>query len=235
MTLGENLQQLRKSAGLSQEEVAGRLFVSRQSVSKWENGQAEPGVENLKALAALYGVTMDQLTGMSPPQKRTFFWTKLGDEIWAALADLPTDVRAGMKAASSELEANTGFWTSVKDLFTSEEPDMLVDDRERRAVSFYHVVVWTRTIAVLLEWFLLDGPHIPFDWLAMLLGLAWREPCVWAAVQVLLWINAALNVGNLFAVPAIGIIGLFLAYLFLCAFLRQEVRDYFHVDRGEVE
>lgn len=42
MTLGENLQQLRKSAGLSQEEVAGRLFVSRQSVSKWENDQAEP-------------------------------------------------------------------------------------------------------------------------------------------------------------------------------------------------
>ena len=63
MTLGENLQELRKAAGLSQEEVAGRLFVSRQSVSKWENDQAEPGVENLKALADLYGVTMDQLVG----------------------------------------------------------------------------------------------------------------------------------------------------------------------------
>lgn len=64
MTLGENLQNLRKERGLSQEEVAGRLFVSRQSVSKWELGQAEPGVENLKALAELYGVTMDELTGM---------------------------------------------------------------------------------------------------------------------------------------------------------------------------
>lgn len=63
MTLGENLQKLRREAGLSQEEVAGRLFVSRQSVSKWENGQAEPGVENLKALADLYGVTLDQLAG----------------------------------------------------------------------------------------------------------------------------------------------------------------------------
>lgn len=63
MTLGENLQKLRREAGLSQEEVAGRLFVSRQSVSKWENDQAEPGVENLKALAELYGVTLDQLTG----------------------------------------------------------------------------------------------------------------------------------------------------------------------------
>ena len=63
MTLGENLQALRKAHGLSQEEVAGRLFVSRQSVSKWENDQAEPGVENLKALAELYGVTLDRLTG----------------------------------------------------------------------------------------------------------------------------------------------------------------------------
>ena len=55
MTLGENLQNLRKEAGLSQEQVAQQLFVSRQTVSKWENNLAEPGVENLKALAKLYG------------------------------------------------------------------------------------------------------------------------------------------------------------------------------------
>ena len=67
MTLGENLQNLRKEAGLSQEQVAQQLFVSRQTVSKWENNQAEPGVENLKALAGLYGVTLDRLVGMEPP------------------------------------------------------------------------------------------------------------------------------------------------------------------------
>ena len=67
MTLGENLQNLRKKAGLSQEQVAQQLFVSRQTVSKWENNLAEPGVENLKALAGLYGVTLDRLVGMEPP------------------------------------------------------------------------------------------------------------------------------------------------------------------------
>lgn len=67
MTLGENLQNLRKEAGLSQEQVAQQLFVSRQTVSKWENNLAEPGVENLKALARLYGVTLDWLVGMEPP------------------------------------------------------------------------------------------------------------------------------------------------------------------------
>ena len=63
MSLSENLQRLRKEKGLSQEDVAQKLFVSRQSVSKWENGAAEPGVENLKALANLYGVTLDELMG----------------------------------------------------------------------------------------------------------------------------------------------------------------------------
>lgn len=64
MTLGENLQRLRKERGLSQEEVARRLFVSRQSVSKWELDQSEPGVEYLKVLAELYGVSLDELAGM---------------------------------------------------------------------------------------------------------------------------------------------------------------------------
>lgn len=63
MTLGENLQRLRKARGLSQDEVAEKLFLTRQSVSKWENDGAEPGIENLKALARLYGVTVDDLVG----------------------------------------------------------------------------------------------------------------------------------------------------------------------------
>lgn len=63
MTLGENLQNLRKASGLSQDEVAEKLFVTRQSVSKWETDKAEPGVENLKTLAKLYGVSVDVLVG----------------------------------------------------------------------------------------------------------------------------------------------------------------------------
>lgn len=68
MTLGENLQNLRKEKGLSQEEVAKVLFVTRQTISKWETGKAEPGVSNLKALAELYGVTLEQLVLWETPQ-----------------------------------------------------------------------------------------------------------------------------------------------------------------------
>nr|WP_249315526.1 helix-turn-helix transcriptional regulator [Bacillus sp. FJAT-49711] len=51
----------RKNRGWSQEELAGKLFVSRQSVSKWENGQNYPSIEIVIKLSDLFGVTIDEL------------------------------------------------------------------------------------------------------------------------------------------------------------------------------
>lgn len=61
LTLPERLRQLRSTAGYSQELLAERLGVSRQAVSKWETGTAEPSTANLLALADLYGITVDVL------------------------------------------------------------------------------------------------------------------------------------------------------------------------------
>ena len=63
MTLetAERLVQLRKAHGLSQEELAEKLNVSRQAVSKWERAESSPDTDNLIALAALYGVTLDEV------------------------------------------------------------------------------------------------------------------------------------------------------------------------------
>ena len=63
MTLetAERLVQLRKSHGLSQEELAEKLNVSRQAVSKWERAESSPDTDNLIALATLYGVTLDEV------------------------------------------------------------------------------------------------------------------------------------------------------------------------------
>lgn len=192
MTLGENLQNLRRAAGLSQEEVAGKLFVSRQSVSKWENGQAEPGVENLKALAELYGVSMDELTGM-PSQP-------------------------GPVGAASVPPETVG-------------PDL----REKKAVSYYHGVLAARTMTVIvLEMMLLQGGiKVPFDWLAMLVGLFLRKEPVWWIVQVFLWLNVAVNLVNLTLEPVLGAVGLIHTGIFLYAFFRREVKAYFHMtERG---
>lgn len=61
MTLGEKLQALRKARGLSQEQLALELNVSRQAVSKWELDESVPDLDKLRALCAFFGVTSDYL------------------------------------------------------------------------------------------------------------------------------------------------------------------------------
>ena len=66
--IANKLQQMRKKNGLSQEELAIKMGVTRQAVSKWERAESAPDMENLILLAKLYGVTIDELlnTGTSP-------------------------------------------------------------------------------------------------------------------------------------------------------------------------
>ena len=59
--LGDNLYTLRKQKGISQDEFAEKLGVSRQAVSKWERNEAYPDTENLIAISRFYGVSIDDL------------------------------------------------------------------------------------------------------------------------------------------------------------------------------
>lgn len=59
------LQQFRKMNGYSQEVLAEKLGISRQSISKWERAEASPEIDNLMALAKIYGVTIDELLDTS--------------------------------------------------------------------------------------------------------------------------------------------------------------------------
>lgn len=59
------LQQLRKMNGYSQEVLAEKLGISRQSISKWERAEASPEIDNLMALAKIYGITVDELLDTS--------------------------------------------------------------------------------------------------------------------------------------------------------------------------
>ena len=61
MEFNEKLQELRKHKGLTQEELAELLFVSRTAVSKWESGRGYPNIDSLKAIARFFGVTIDEL------------------------------------------------------------------------------------------------------------------------------------------------------------------------------
>lgn len=82
MTIGKRVAQLRRAKGLTQEELASRLGVSPQAVSKWENDQTCPDISLLLPLSRLLGVTTDELLSgsqesatvqMLPPEQRKDF------------------------------------------------------------------------------------------------------------------------------------------------------------------
>lgn len=57
----EKLQELRKSRGLTQEELAEALFVSRTAISKWESGRGYPSIDSLKEISRYFSVSIDEL------------------------------------------------------------------------------------------------------------------------------------------------------------------------------
>ena len=61
MEFNEKIQELRKQKGLTQEELAEKLYVSRTAISKWESGRGYPNIESLKAIAKFFDVTVDEL------------------------------------------------------------------------------------------------------------------------------------------------------------------------------
>lgn len=84
MTLGRKIQKLRKDYGWTQEELANRVGVSAQAVSKWETDVSSPDISLLRPLAEQFGVSVDELLNMEetaekpvvqlvPPEKRKSF------------------------------------------------------------------------------------------------------------------------------------------------------------------
>ena len=65
MTLGEKIYKLRTKRSMTQEQLAEKIGVSRQSVSKWETDSAIPDIEKLKLLAEIFEVSITELLGMN--------------------------------------------------------------------------------------------------------------------------------------------------------------------------
>ncbi|MCR5825962.1 MAG: helix-turn-helix domain-containing protein [Oscillospiraceae bacterium] len=101
MKLKEKLTQLRKEKGWSQLELAERLNVSRQAVSRWENGLAIPSTDKLKQLSTLYGVSLDSLLSdseeMKPPEKPEITATEAESDENAAIHIIRVKSRTRLK------------------------------------------------------------------------------------------------------------------------------------------
>ena len=106
--LGENLVELRKYHNLSQEELADRIGVSRQTLSKYETGESLPDIEKSQALAEVFGVSLDDLVkykkeenmglGVPPKGKHIFGMVKVGEKgqiVIPAKARKLFDIRPG--------------------------------------------------------------------------------------------------------------------------------------------
>lgn len=61
MKLSEKLVSLRRASGMTQDELAAKLFVTRTAVSKWENNKGYPGIDSLKLLSQVYNISLDEL------------------------------------------------------------------------------------------------------------------------------------------------------------------------------
>ena len=128
MNLGNSLSAARKKSGLSQEEVAEKLGVSRQTISKWELDETLPDIRQSKRLAVLYHLSLDELIDFdvelqeirqaidssSPERDRQVDWTKLWAQKYPVLAAYPQQVRAGdytagLQAMLDRLKREQGY------------------------------------------------------------------------------------------------------------------------------
>lgn len=140
MELHEKLQTLRKQKGLTQEELAARLYVSRTAISKWESGRGYPSIDSLKAISGFFSITIDELlsgeellTVAQTEQRQTqtrfrdqifgtldcaagllfflpFFGQSGADGIRAVSLFSLTEISAYLKAAYGILTAATALW-----------------------------------------------------------------------------------------------------------------------------
>ena len=128
MSLGNSLFNARKKSALSQEEVAEKLGVSRQTISKWETGETLPDIRQSKGLAMLYHVTLDELVeydfderqaqemidSVSEKAQAKVDWNKVWSKKYPVLASYQQTVRVGdyapkLRELLARLRADYGY------------------------------------------------------------------------------------------------------------------------------
>ncbi len=128
MSLGNSLWNARKKSGMTQEEVAEQLGVSRQTISKWELDETLPDIRQSKHLAELYRVTLDQLVEYdadvreiqqviartSEETQQKIDWTKLWGQMYPILTQYQEEVEierytGPLQALIRQLEQEYGY------------------------------------------------------------------------------------------------------------------------------
>lgn len=102
MNLGEKISVLRKEKGLSQEDLANKLNVSRQSVYKWESNQSTPELAKLITLSEIFDVSLDELVnGTSEPETKEIAMLEINQESKPEAVEVTTKTNGGRKCIAN--------------------------------------------------------------------------------------------------------------------------------------
>ncbi len=158
INLGTKIRELRKKRSLTQEELAVKLNISSQAISKWENGTCYPDMEQIPTLANFFGVSLDELFNYDVTQlnekidqiieeQNKYFWKdrKKSEEILVnALQEYPDNERLMIELA---------------ELYTSEAPDKALPMAEDLANNAKDFLIQGRAKAILTALYVDQGRH----------------------------------------------------------------------------
>ena len=140
------LCELRKARNLSQEELASKLGVSRQAVSKWERSEASPDTDNLIQLAALYNISLDELLN--------------GKEAISLIEE------SSKEEKSRTIEISEHIKVTIED----DEAKVIYDDQDEEILSLKETLKWNEKIKV-VENAVMSFSGVLFPALYVLLGV----------------------------------------------------------------
>ena len=133
MTLAKRIKALRSKAGLSQAELADKLVVAREDVQDWESGDSAPDIEALKRLAAVFGVSTNDLLGEE------------GAVLGKTTSHVAVDVKSLEKTGGRFLAKGTQAHTAVRQVFPHAVITPLL--REKKNSKGESAVQWFTEIA----------------------------------------------------------------------------------------
>lgn len=90
MTFAQKLKALRTQAGMTQEQLAEAIYVTRAAISKWETGRGYPGVDSLKLIAQTFGVSIDELISEDDVQAKRMLDAKKSKALYCAAVAMLT-------------------------------------------------------------------------------------------------------------------------------------------------
>ncbi|MCI9133291.1 MAG: helix-turn-helix transcriptional regulator [Lachnospiraceae bacterium] len=125
MSLGNHLFDARKKKGMSQEEVAEKLGISRQTVSKWETDESLPDIRQSKRLAVLYGLSLDELVEFDIDVKEI-------QEVIDRTSEQVSDKIDWTNAWSKKYPVLTRYQKEVETTCYKTELDKLLRDLEKK-------------------------------------------------------------------------------------------------------